>query len=98
MMGKLGQMMGMGTCRMPSPEQIEALQKQAGGARAPACAGRARHSFRAAARRVQPSAAVPRSRPGGLPKLPGLGGVQSVRREEEVNPRSREREKRQPSI
>jgi signal recognition particle subunit SRP54 len=36
MMGKLGQMMGMGGgMPMPSPEQIEALQKQMGGAGAP---------------------------------------------------------------
>ena len=62
MMGKLGQMMGLGGgMPMPTPEQIEAMQKQIGGARRPA-AGRARHSRRPAARRLQPAAAVPRPR------------------------------------
>ena len=69
MMGKLGQMMGMGG--MPSPEQIAAMQKQAGeaggglpGAGLPG---------------APPPGAfnIPPSFPGlggGRPKLPGLGG------------------------
>ena len=72
MMGKLGQMMGMGGgMPMPTPEQIEALQKQmGGGARRPAF-GAAGHPERPAARRLQSAAAIP-GLGGG--KLPGLGG------------------------
>jgi signal recognition particle subunit SRP54 len=67
MMGKLGQMMGMGG--MPSPEQMAALQKQAGGA-APGAPGLPE---------APPPGAfkMPTNFPGlggGLPKLPGLGG------------------------
>ena len=73
MMGKLGQMMGMGGgMPMPSPEEIAALQKQMGGAgAAPGLARGRRHSRRPAARRLQPAAAFP-GLGGG--KLPGLGG------------------------
>jgi signal recognition particle subunit SRP54 len=74
MMGKLGQMMGMGS-GMPSPEQIAALQKQAGVGGPPGAPG-------------LPGAGLPGAPPpgafnlppsfpglgGGLPKLPGLGG------------------------
>jgi signal recognition particle subunit SRP54 len=66
MMGKLGQMMGLGpSMPMPSPEQIEALQKQMGGAGAPP---------------GQPPGApgIPAAPPPGAfnlpPQFPGLGG------------------------
>ena len=72
MMGKLGQMMGIGGgMPMPSPEQLEAMQKQLGAAGAPPPPG-------------IPSApppgafSLPPQFPGlpgvGAPKLPGLGG------------------------
>jgi signal recognition particle subunit SRP54 len=64
MMGKLGQMMGMGG--MPSPEQIAALQKQAGEAGQGALGAPPPGAFN-----------MPANFPGlggGLPKLPGLGG------------------------
>ena len=62
MMGKLGQMMGMGGgMPMPTPEQIEALQKQMGGPR-PACLRGRPESRRPAAGRLQPAAAIPRPR------------------------------------
>ncbi len=72
MMGKLGQMMGLGGgMPMPSPEQIEALQKQVGGA-----AGSAPPGLPPA---PPPGAFnLPPQFPGlpgaGGPKLPGLGG------------------------
>ena len=75
MMGKLGQMMGMGGgMPMPTPEEIEALQKKVGGALPPGYRPRrARHPLRAAARRLQPAAAISGPRLAA-PKLPGLGG------------------------
>ena len=85
MMGKLGQMMGLGGgMPMPSPEEIAALQKQMGGAAAPP---------------GLPSGppGIPVAPPPGVfnlpPQFPGLGGreaprprrrLQSVRGEEEV--------------
>ena len=65
MMGKLGQMMGLGGgMPMPSPEQIEAMQKQLGGAGFPA---------------PPPGApGIPVAPPPGAfnlpPQFPGLGG------------------------
>ena len=64
MMGKLGQMMGLGSMPMPTPEQIEALQKQAAGGAAPA---------------LPPgSPGIPLAPPPGAfnlpPQFPGLGG------------------------
>ena len=71
MMGKLGQMMGMGGgMPQPTPEQIEAMQKQLGGAGRRAALRAARHSRRAAARRLQSAAAISRPR-RWRPKLPG---------------------------
>ena len=62
MMGQLGQMMGFGGGgQMPSPEQIEAMQKQMGGAGG-ACRLAARPAGGPAARRLQPSRPVPRRR------------------------------------
>ena len=64
MMGKLGQMMGMGNMPMPTPEQVEALQKQMGGGAAPG----------------QPPGppGLPSAPPPGAfnlpPQFPGLGG------------------------
>jgi signal recognition particle subunit SRP54 len=71
MMGKLGQMMGLGGgMPMPSPEEIEAMQKQIGGP-----AGAPPPGIPAA---PPPGAFnLPSSFPGlgGAPKLPGLGGA-----------------------
>ena len=71
MMGKLGQMMGTGSGAMPqpTPEQVEAFQRQIGGAGAPSGIPDA----------PPPGAfKLPPSFPGlpgpGAPKLPGLGG------------------------
>ena len=85
MMGKLGQMMGLGGgMPMPSPEEIAALQKQMGGAaRSGPALGPARHSRRPAARRLQLAAAVPRPRRGREAPRPRRR-LQSVRGEEEV--------------
>ena len=75
MMGKLGQMMGMGGgMPQPTPEQIEAMQKQMGGGGCRACRPRRRPARRAAARRLQPAAAISRASAAAAPKLPGLGG------------------------
>jgi signal recognition particle subunit SRP54 len=71
MMGKLGQMMGLsGGMPMPSPEQMEAFQKQVGGPGAPPAAG---------IPDAPPPGAfnLPPQFPGlpvGGAKLPGLGG------------------------
>ena len=65
MMGRLGQMMGMGNMPMPTPEQVEALQKQMGGSAGPG----------------QPPGppGLPSSPPPGAfnlpPQFPGLGGA-----------------------
>ena len=85
MMGKLGQMMGMGGgMAMPTPEQIEAMQKQIGGGAPPRASFRtARDPRRAAARRLQPAAAVPR--PRRRPEAAGLRGRLQPVREEEVS-------------
>ena len=84
MMGKLGQMMGLGGgMPMPSPDEIAALQKQMGGAGAGPARRPARHPRRPAARRFQPAAAIPgprRRREASRPRR----RLQSVRREEEV--------------
>ena len=71
MMGKLGQMMGMGG-GMPSPEKMEAMQKQMGGA--PGAAPPGAPGLPAA---PPPGAfKLPPTFPGlGGPKLPGLGGL-----------------------
>ncbi len=86
MMGKLGQMMGLGGgMPMPTPEQIEAMQKKVGGAAQPP---------------GLPSGppGIPAAPPPGAfnlpPQFPGLGGgpeaagpgrgLQPVRGEEEV--------------
>jgi hypothetical protein len=65
MMGKLGQMMGMGG--MPSPEQIAAMQQKLGAGGAPGLPDA-----------PPPGLTLPPTFPGlggGLPKLPpGLGG------------------------
>ena len=73
MMGKLGQMMGIGGgMPTPTPEQLEALQKQMGGAGALAPPG---------IPTAPPPGAfnLPPQFPGlpgvGGPKLPGLGGA-----------------------
>ena len=71
MMGKLGQMMGLGGgMPMPTPEQIEAMQKQMGGAGA------------AAALPSGPPG-IPAAPPPGAfnlpPQFPGLGGGRSCR-------------------
>ncbi len=74
MMGKLGQMMGLGPgMPMPSPEQIEALQKQMGGAGAPPGLPSGPPGIPAA---PPPGAFnLPPQFPGlGGGKLPGLGG------------------------
>jgi signal recognition particle subunit SRP54 len=72
MMGKLGQMMGLGNMPMPTLEQIEALQKQAGGGAAPGLPPGAPGIPSA----PPPGAFnLPPQFPGfGGPKLPGLGG------------------------
>ena len=72
MMGKLGQMMGLGNMPMPTPEQIEALQKQAAGGAAPAL----RPGSPGIPSAPPPGAFnLPPQFPGlGGPKLPGLGG------------------------
>jgi len=75
MMGKLGQMMGMGG-GMPSPEQIAALQKQAG-AGAPGQPGAGLPGAGLPKIPAPGAFNIPPSFPGlggGLPKLPGLGG------------------------
>src|ERR1700733_2333410 len=74
MMGKLGQMMGLGGgMPMPSPEQIEAVQKQLGGAGLPGAP-----SGPPGIPVAPPPGAfnLPPQFPGlgGGPKLPGLGG------------------------
>jgi signal recognition particle subunit SRP54 len=74
MMGKLGQMMGLGGgMPMPSPEQIEAMQKQLGGAGPPGAP-----SGPPGLPAAPPPGAfnLPPQFPGlgGGPKLPGLGG------------------------
>jgi signal recognition particle subunit SRP54 len=74
MMGKLGQMMGLGGgMPMPSPEQIEAMQKQLGGAGLPGAP-----SGPPGIPVAPPPGAfnLPPQFPGlgGGPKLPGLGG------------------------
>ena len=74
MMGKLGQMMGLGGgMPMPSPEQIEAMQKQLGGAGLPGAP-----SGPPGIPAAPPPGAfnLPPQFPGlgGGPKLPGLGG------------------------
>ena len=74
MMGKLGQMMGLGGgMPMPSPEQIEAMQKQLGGAGLPGAP-----SGPPGIPAAPPPGAfnLPAQFPGlgGGPKLPGLGG------------------------
>jgi signal recognition particle subunit SRP54 len=76
MMGKLGQMMGLGGgMPMPTPEQIEAMQKQLGGAGIPGMPpGGGAPGIPAA---PPPGAFnLPPQFPGlgGGPKLPGLGG------------------------
>ncbi len=72
MMGKLGQMMGLGSMPMPTSEQIEALQKQAAGGVAPALPPGSPGIPSA----PPPGAFnLPPQFPGlGNPKLPGLGG------------------------
>ena len=69
MMGKLGQMMGMGGMTMPTRDQIEAMQKQMGGALPPGAPG---------IPAAPPPGAfnLPPQFPGlgSGPKLPGLGG------------------------
>ena len=74
MMGKLGQMMGLGGgMPMPSPEQIEAMQKQLGGAGLPGSPSSGPPGVRcASARRVQLTAAIPCS--AAAQSCPGLGG------------------------
>jgi signal recognition particle subunit SRP54 len=71
MMGKLGQMMGMGNnMPMPTPEQVEALQKQMGG-------GAGSPGQPPGLPSAPPPGAfnLPPQFPGlGGPKLPGLGG------------------------
>jgi signal recognition particle subunit SRP54 len=74
MMGKLGQMMGLGGgMPMPTPEQIEAMQKQLGGAGLPPGLPPGPPGIPAA---PPPGAFnLPRQFPGlGGGKLPGLGG------------------------
>ena len=76
MMGKLGQMMGLGGgMPMPSPEQIEAMQKQLGGAGLPPGPPPGAPGIQSA---PPPGAFnLPPQFPGigsGGPKLPGLGG------------------------
>ena len=90
MMGKLGQMMGLGGgMPMPTPEQIEAMQKQMAAARCRPALLPDRPGIPAApaARRLQPAAAVPRPR-----RRPEAAGprrrLQPVRGEEEVRPSS----------
>jgi signal recognition particle subunit SRP54 len=72
MMGKLGSMMGMGG--MPSPAEIEAMQKQIGGA----MPGGAPPAGASGIPATPPPGALnlPKSFPGlgGGPSLPGLGG------------------------
>ena len=73
MMGKLGQMMGLGNMPMPTQEEIEALQKQAGGAGAPG-----QPPGLPGLPPAPPPGAfnLPPQFPGlGGAKLPGLGGV-----------------------
>ncbi len=67
MMGKLGQMMGMGGgMPMPTPEQIEAMQRQMGGSGPPPGL-------------PQPPSGIPTAPPPGAfnlpPQFPGLGGA-----------------------
>jgi len=71
MMGKLGQMMGLGAMPMPTPDEIEALKKQMGG-KAPGLPPGAPGIPSA----PPPGAFnLPPQFPGlGGPKLPGLGG------------------------
>ena len=92
MMGKLGQMMGLGGgMPMPSPEQIEAMQKQLGGAGlARSAFGAAGHSRRPAARRLQPARSIPRSRRRSEAARPRRG-LQPVRRQEEMTTLETER-------
>ena len=85
MMGKLGQMMGLGGgMPMPSPEQIEEMQKQVGGALPPRLGRPARHSLGAPARRLQPAPAIPRLRLRRPETAGARRKLQSIRGEEEV--------------
>jgi signal recognition particle subunit SRP54 len=75
MMGKLGQMMGLGGgMPMPTPEQMEALQKQIGGG---AAAGLPPGPPGIPAAPPAGAFNLPPQFPGlgGGPKLPGLGGA-----------------------
>jgi len=83
MMGKLGQMMGLGNMPMPTAEQMEALQKQMGGPGGPALPAPGATSAPAPGAPSLPSAPPPGAfslpsrfpgQGGGAPKLPGLGG------------------------
>jgi len=73
MMGKLGQMMGLGNMPMPTPEQVQALQKQMGGG-----SGSGQPPGLPGLPSAPPPGAfnLPPQFPGlgGGPKLPGLGG------------------------
>ncbi len=72
MMGKLGQMMGLGAMPMPTAEQIEALQKQMGGGATP---GLPPGSPGIPSAPPPGAFNLPPQFPGlGSPKLPGLGG------------------------
>jgi len=77
MMGKLGQMMGLGGgMPMPSPEQIEAMQKQLGGAGVPGLPGAPSGPPGIPAAPPPGAFNLPPQFPGlgGGAKLPGLGG------------------------
>ncbi len=89
MMGKLGQMMGMGGgMPQPTPEQIEALQKQMGGAAPGAAPAPAfplrRRPARSSCRRSSPACRARRAEAAGPRRR-----LQSVRRQEEMRPPGR---------
>ena len=89
LMGQLGQMMGFGGgMAMPTPEQIAAMQKSARRA-----AADGRHSQRAAARRLQPAAAVPRPAGAGGPNCPASAAAFRSGEEEVTLPLLPQREK-----
>ena len=85
MMGKLGQMMGLGGgMPMPTPDADRSDAETAWRRRTPSRP--AWHSRGSPARRLQPAAAIPRRRLGRAEAAGSWRGLQSVRGQEEVIP------------